>query len=88
MKPEYARHDLGRKRFLRKAQAAAAVKHDHVVLIYQVGEDNGVPFLVMPLLQGESLADRLRRPPRLTAAEAVRIGGRRRKDWPRRMRPA
>jgi hypothetical protein len=63
-----------RQRFLREAQAAAAVEHDHVVAIHQVGEENGVPFLVMPLLQGETLEERLQREGRLPPAEALRIG--------------
>ncbi len=50
-----------RRRFLREAQAVAALDHDHVVAIYQAGEDRGVLFLAMPLLRGETLADRLRR---------------------------
>jgi len=52
----------------------ASVKHEHVVTIYQVGEDRGVPFLAMELLEGETLDDRLRREGRLPVAEAVRIG--------------
>ena len=41
MKPEAARDEQGRKRFLREARAAAAVEHDNVVAILQVGEDGG-----------------------------------------------
>src|SRR5262249_6859878 len=63
-----------RQRFLREARAAAAVEHEHVVVIYQVGEDRGIPFLAMQLLQGESLADRLQREPPLPLPEALRIG--------------
>ncbi len=74
MKPEAASHEQGRKRFLREARTAAAVEHDNVVAILQVGEDGGVPFLVMPLLKGESLEDRLRRTPKLSSAEAARLG--------------
>jgi urea transport system substrate-binding protein len=58
MKPEAASHNEGRARFLREARTAAAVENDNVVTILQVGEDGGVPFLVMPLLKGESLEDR------------------------------
>jgi serine/threonine protein kinase len=63
-----------RERFLREARAAAAAEHEHVVAIHQVGEDRGVPFLVMPLLKGESLEERLRRQDRLTVGEVLRIG--------------
>ena len=73
MKPDAARNEEGRRRFLRKARAAAAVEHDHVVPIHHVDEDGGTPYLVMPLLRGESLDARLRKRPRLPAAEAVRI---------------
>src|SRR5258708_39567077 len=74
MRPTLAADAENRQRFLREAQAAAAVEHAHVVAIHQVGEENGVPFLVMPLLQGETLEDRLRRDGRLPSAEALRIG--------------
>src|SRR5579884_2843423 len=74
MLPEAAEHPTGRPRFLREARAVAALHHDHVVSIYQVGEDNGVPFLVMPLLRGESLEKRLEREGRLPVAEVLRVG--------------
>jgi serine/threonine protein kinase/Leucine-rich repeat (LRR) protein len=65
--------DLG-KRFLREAQAMAAVEHDHVVRIYQVGEDRGVPFLAMEFLRGEPLSERLKRDRLLPPAEVLRVG--------------
>lgn len=74
MRPEAACNEVAHKRFLRESRAAAAVCHDHVVPIYQVGEDGSVPFLVMPLLRGESLEARLKGRPRLPAAEVLRIG--------------
>lgn len=74
MNPSLARSSNARQRFVREAQAAAAVAHDHIVSIYQVGEERGFPFLAMPLLRGESLDDRLRRVGKLTVAEALRIG--------------
>jgi serine/threonine protein kinase len=72
--PGLAVGGLGRQRFLREARAAAAVEHEHVVAIYHVGEVGGVPFLAMPLLKGESLAERLRREGRLSVAEVLRLG--------------
>jgi hypothetical protein len=63
-----------RARFLREAQSAAALAHDHVVTVYQVGEDRGVLFLAMPLLEGETLHDRLEREGRLPVGEVLRLG--------------
>jgi WD40 repeat protein len=74
MLPSVATNPESRERFLREARAAAAIEHDHIVAIYHVGEDRGVPFLVMPLLKGESLDERLRREVRLPVREVVRIG--------------
>jgi WD40 repeat protein len=74
MRPELtSRPDFG-ARFHREARAAAAVKRDHIATVYQVGEDCGVPFLTMELLEGESLAGRLERQGRLPVAEVLRIG--------------
>jgi formylglycine-generating enzyme required for sulfatase activity/tRNA A-37 threonylcarbamoyl transferase component Bud32 len=74
MLPEVAKQPQARERFLREARAAATLSHDHIISIYHVGEDNGVPFLVMPLLKGESLERRLRHEGRLPIAEVLRLG--------------
>jgi hypothetical protein len=74
LKPALAASGAARQRFLREARAAAAIDHEHVISIYQVGEAHGVPFLAMPLLKGESLGDRLRREGRLPLPEVLRIG--------------
>ncbi|MCA9053875.1 MAG: protein kinase, partial [Planctomycetaceae bacterium] len=73
MKPHIASDPSARERFLREARGMAAVEHDHVATIHQVGEEENVPFLAMPLLKGESLATRLRRERKLPADEALRI---------------
>jgi eukaryotic-like serine/threonine-protein kinase len=74
MKPALAADAIQRRRFLREARAVAAIEHDHIVSIHQVGEESGVPFLTMPLLQGESLEERLGRVGHMPVAEVVRIG--------------
>jgi formylglycine-generating enzyme required for sulfatase activity len=74
MLPSLGASEEARKRFLREAQAAAAIVHDHIVPILQVGEDCGTPFMAMQFLEGEPLDERVKREPRLTVAEAVRIG--------------
>jgi serine/threonine protein kinase len=74
MLPQLAVNPTARRRFLREARAAAALSHDHIVTVYQVSEDRGVPYLAMPFLKGESLDGRLRRlggP--LGVAESLRI---------------
>ncbi len=45
------------ERFMREARATAAIKHDHIVTIYQVGQERGVPYLAMEHLKGVSLAN-------------------------------
>lgn len=74
MLPGFVASDNARQRFVREAQAAAAIKHDHIVSIYQVGEDRGVLYLAMELLDGEPLDSRLRREGKLPVAEVLRIG--------------
>src|SRR4029077_20611447 len=73
MLPRPAASASARERFLREARAAAAIEHDYIVHIYQVGEDRGVPFIAMPFLKGEPLDARLKREGKLPVAEAVRI---------------
>lgn len=60
-------------RFLREAKAAANLRSPHVVQILDYGMEDGVPFIVMELLEGETLAQRLRRTGPLPVGEVVRI---------------
>ncbi|HEY3666689.1 MAG TPA: serine/threonine-protein kinase, partial [Polyangiaceae bacterium] len=60
-------------RFLREAQSAASLRSPHVVQILDHGVDNGVPYIAMELLDGESLADRLTRVVRLSPSETARV---------------
>src|SRR5262249_53684075 len=63
-----------RDRFLQEARAIARIEHDNVVPILHVGEDQNCPFIVMPLLKGETLESRLKRERRLSPDEVMRIG--------------
>jgi serine/threonine protein kinase len=74
MLPAFAADPAARERFLREARAAAVLKHDNVVTIYQVGEDRGVPFLAMEFLRGVPLDRWLDKHPRPTAPQVLRIG--------------
>ncbi len=73
MLPALAARPSAKQRFLREAKAGAAIKHDHIVTIYHVGEDRGAPFLAMELLEGESLDQGLQREARLPLADVLRI---------------
>lgn len=73
MDPEIAGDADTIARFMREAQAAAALRSPHVVQIIDYGMDGLVPFMVMELLEGVTLADRIKRAGRLSSAETVRI---------------
>ncbi len=71
--PELASSAAARKRFSREAKSAAAVVHPHVVPIQTVDEHNGLPYLVMPVVEGQSLQQRVERNGPLSVIETVRI---------------
>jgi hypothetical protein len=74
IRPALAGSASARQRFLREARATASIGHDNIVTLLQAGEDRGVLFLTMPLLEGETLDARLRREPLLPLADVLRIG--------------
>jgi serine/threonine protein kinase len=74
LSPAVAGSATARRRFTREAQAAAAVSHDHVVAVHGVDETEGLPYLVMQYVAGESLQGRLDRNGPLELTEIVRIG--------------
>jgi serine/threonine protein kinase len=74
MSPALAGSATARRRFTREAQAAAAVRHEHVVTVHGVHEVQELPYLVMQYNAGESLQERLDRGGPLEVVEVVRIG--------------
>jgi WD40 repeat protein len=72
--PHLAHSALAKKRFAREAQAAAAVVHPNVLAIHRVQSGGRLPFLVMALVAGESLAERLASQGPLELKEILRIG--------------
>jgi serine/threonine protein kinase len=74
VRPDQASETTAVQRFLREARALAAVRDEHVITVYQVGQHHGVAFLAMELLEGETLEDRLRREGKLPLADVLRIG--------------
>src|SRR5688572_312548 len=67
-----ANDETARQRFWREARAAASVNHPNICQIYEIGEDAGTLFIAMELLEGESLAERLRAGP-MRISEAMPI---------------
>src|SRR5262249_2737680 len=52
-----------RQRFEREARAVSALSHAHICVLYDVGQQNGIDYLVMEYIEGQSLADRLTKGP-------------------------
>lgn len=73
LQTEYALNDLLRQRFEREAKTLAAMSHPHIVAVTDYGFADGVPYLVMELVQGETLRERLEATSRLTPIQALAI---------------
>ena len=73
MRPSVASNPANRQRFQKEIRGAAAQKSEHIITIHHAGEERGIPYLVMELLEGESLDLRLQRVGRLQVEEIIRI---------------
>ncbi|MFN2602567.1 MAG: protein kinase [Gemmatimonadaceae bacterium] len=71
--PEHLAGAVNADRFRREIQLSARLQHPHIVQVLSSGEIEGVPFFVMPLIEGESLRQRIARSGELTIPEAVRF---------------
>ncbi|HLB50110.1 MAG TPA: serine/threonine-protein kinase, partial [Anaerolineales bacterium] len=60
------------KRFINEARTLAKLSHPNILPLYDFGEANGAPYIIMPLMAGGTLVDRIRRGP-MSPAEVVRI---------------
>ncbi|MDW8282901.1 MAG: protein kinase [Myxococcales bacterium] len=70
---DLAHQDGIAERFTREARAASRIQHPNAITIYEFGEDDGILYLAMELLYGETLRQRLRREPRLEPEHALDI---------------
>jgi eukaryotic-like serine/threonine-protein kinase len=71
--PAHAATEERRQRFEREARAISALSHPHICVLHDVGRENGIDFLVMEYLEGESLAERVKRGA-LPLDQVVRFG--------------
>jgi serine/threonine protein kinase len=62
------------KRFAREARAVSALHCPHIVTVLDAGSDQARPWLVMELLQGEDLGQRIRRDGRISVRDALHVG--------------
>lgn len=63
-----------RRRFLQEAQAASALNHPNIVTIHDIGQENGIDFIVMEFVTGKTLAERISLSP-FTNEELLSIAG-------------
>ncbi|HJX87493.1 MAG TPA: serine/threonine-protein kinase, partial [Gemmatimonadales bacterium] len=64
---------IGLERFRREIAIAATLTHPHIMPLHDSGQVAGVPYYVMPYLEGETLGRRLARSPPLSVPEAITI---------------
>jgi hypothetical protein len=61
--PEFAQDEEARERFIREAQAAAALDHPNICTVYEVDESEGRTYIAMAFIEGRSLKELLARGP-------------------------
>src|SRR5256714_3991895 len=70
--PEAISQEDRRRRFLQEARAASVLNHPHILTVYEVGEDDGKPYIAMEYIEGETLRQKIKSR-RLPFNEALEI---------------
>ena len=76
--PELVADEERKRRFIQEAQAAAALKHPNIAVIYEIDESDGTTFIAMELIEGEKLTDLMQRerlPVARTLDLAIEVAG-------------
>ncbi len=74
LKACYADQSETRQRFLREARMVSSLNHPHIATLYEIGEADGLPYLVMEYVRGKTIAQCLREQGPFPCAEVCRIG--------------
>ena len=69
-----AERGAARERFLREARSAGRLRHPGIVTVFDVGEDQGHPYIAMELVEGQTLAEELKARKPLSTKDIVEIG--------------
>ncbi|UCG84861.1 MAG: protein kinase [Gemmatimonadota bacterium] len=72
LRPEIVSH-VGCERFLKEIKTTATLVHPHILSLIDSGDASGIPYYVMPYIDGESLAARLARQKQLSVNDALKI---------------
>ncbi|HVF90754.1 MAG TPA: UvrD-helicase domain-containing protein [Blastocatellia bacterium] len=67
IQPDMVAHEDRRRRFLQEARAASALNHPHILTVYEIGDADGRPFIVMEFIEGETLRQKI-------AARSIAVG--------------
>ena len=57
---EYVSQQDRRRRFFQEARAASALTHPHILTIYEVGEDDGKPYIAMEFVEGQTIRQKIK----------------------------
>ncbi|HEY2806873.1 MAG TPA: protein kinase, partial [Gemmatimonadales bacterium] len=74
LRPDLTASRASKQRFVREAETVARLNHPHILPIFFVGENHGLVYFGMPLIEGETLETRMRREGRMSEADTARIG--------------
>ncbi len=59
LQPDMVAHEDRRRRFLQEARAASALNHPHILTVYEIGDAEGKPYIVMEYIEGETLRQKI-----------------------------
>jgi serine/threonine protein kinase len=71
--PQFSSDPIRKQRFEREAKTVSSLNHPHICVLYDIGHQDGMDYLVMECVEGETLATRLEKGP-LPIEQAIKLG--------------